>query len=199
MFNMRRREFITLLGGAAATWPLAARAQQAERMRRIGFLMNTAADVRTADLHCAFRAALQQLGWTEGRNLQVDTRWAAGSTSVSPIRAGIGRACAGPDPRRGGGSLFAVQAASRGVIPIVFVQSVDPIGGGVVASLARPGGNVDRLYQFEYTLSGKWLELLKEIEPRVTRVAILRNSTISRRRSGNGRLSRQWHRRSESR
>ena len=174
---MTRREFITLLGGAAA-WPIAARAQQAERMRRIGILMNTAADDPEPQTYiAAFRQALQQLGWTEGRNLQVDTRWGAGSTELFR-RYGSELVALAPDLilAAGVGVVIAVQAASRRV-PIVFVQSIDPIGGGVVASLARPGGNATGFMQFEYTLSGKWLELLKEIAPRVTRVAILRDST----------------------
>jgi putative ABC transport system substrate-binding protein len=175
---MRRREFITLLGGAAVAWPLAARAQQSERMRRIGILMNTAADDPEPQTYiAAFRQALQQLGWTEGRNLQVDTRWGAGSAELFR-RYGSELVALAPDLilAAGVGVVIAVQAASRGV-PIVFVQSIDPIGGGVVASLARPGGNATGFMQFEYTLSGKWLELLKEIAPRVTRVAILRDST----------------------
>ena len=162
----------------AAAWPLAARAQQAERVRRIGILMNTAADDPEPQTYiAAFRQALQQLGWTEGRNLQVDTRWGAGSTE-SFADTGRDWSRLAPDLilAAGVGVVIAVQAASRGV-PIVFVQSIDPIGGGVVASLARPGGNATGFMQFEYTLSGKWLELLKEIEPRVTRVAILRDST----------------------
>jgi ABC-type uncharacterized transport system substrate-binding protein len=173
----RRREFISLLGGAVA-WPLAARAQRAERVRRIGILMNTAADDPEPQTYItAFRQALQQLGWTEGRNLQVDTRWGAGSTELFR-RYGSELVALAPDLilAAGVGVVIAVQAASREV-PIVFVQSIDPIGGGVVASLARPGGNATGFMQFEYTLSGKWLELLKEIAPRVTRVAILRDST----------------------
>src|SRR5262245_59854645 len=175
---MRRREFITLLGGTAAAWPMAAWGQQGERMRRIGILMNTAADDPEPQTYiAAFRQALQQLGWTEGRNLQVDTRWGAGSTERFR-RYGSELVALAPDLilAAGVGVVIAVQAASRGV-PIVFVQSIDPIGGGVVASLARPGGNATGFMQFEYTLSGKWLELLKEIAPRVTRVAILRDST----------------------
>jgi putative tryptophan/tyrosine transport system substrate-binding protein len=165
-------------GGAAVAWPLAARAQQSERMRRIGILLNTAADDPEPQTYiAAFRQALQQLGWTEGRNLQVDTRWGAGSAELFR-RYGSELVALAPDLilAAGVGVVIAVQAASRGV-PIVFVQSIDPIGGGVVASLARPGGNATGFMQFEYTLSGKWLELLKEIAPRVTRVAILRDST----------------------
>jgi putative ABC transport system substrate-binding protein len=173
---MRRRAFITLLGGAAAAWPLAARAQQPERMRRIGVLMNAAADDPQPQAHvAAFRHALQQLGWTEGRNVQLDVRWAGGSAEAyrryAPELVALAPdlivAAAVP-------SVAAVQAVSRSV-PIVFTQAIDPIGAGAVATLSRPGGNVTGFMQFEYSLSGKWPELLKEVAQRVTRVGVLRD------------------------
>jgi putative tryptophan/tyrosine transport system substrate-binding protein len=175
---MKRREFIALLGGAAAGWPLAARAQQGERVRRIGILMNTAADDPEPQTYvAAFRQTLQQLGWVEGRNVQFDTRWGAGSTE-SFRRYGEELVALAPDLiiAAGMGVVTAVQAASRAV-PIVFAQAIDPVGAGVVMSLARPGGKVTGFMQFEYGLSGKWPELLKEIAPRVTRVAVLRDTT----------------------
>jgi putative ABC transport system substrate-binding protein len=175
---VKRREFITLLGCAAAGWPLAARAQQGERMRRIGILMNTAADDPEPQTYvAAFRQTLQQLGWVEGRNVQFDTRWGAGSTE-SFRRYGAELVALAPDLiiAAGMGVVTAVQAASRAV-PIVFAQAIDPVGAGVVMSLARPGGKVTGFMQFEYGLSGKWPELLKEIAPRVTRVAVLRDTT----------------------
>jgi putative tryptophan/tyrosine transport system substrate-binding protein len=175
--HTRRREFFTLLGGAAG-WPLATRAQQGERMRRIGILMNTAADDPEPQTYiAAFRQTLQQLGWVEGRNVQFDTRWGAGSTE-SFRRYGAELVALAPDLiiAAGIGVVTAVQAASRAV-PIVFAQAIDPVGAGVVMSLARPGGKVTGFMQFEYGLSGKWPELLKEIAPRVTRVAVLRDTT----------------------
>jgi putative tryptophan/tyrosine transport system substrate-binding protein len=174
---VKRREFITLLGCTAA-WPLAARAQQGERMRRIGILMNTAADDPEPQTYvAAFRQTLQQLGWVEGRNVQFDTRWGAGSTE-SFRRYGAELVALAPDLIIAAGIavVTAVQAASRAV-PIVFAQAIDPVGAGVVMSLARPGGKVTGFMQFEYGLSGKWPELLKEIAPRVTRVAVLRDTT----------------------
>jgi putative tryptophan/tyrosine transport system substrate-binding protein len=175
---MKRRAFITLLGGAAATWPLAASAQQSERMRRVGILMNTAADDPEPQTYiAAFRQTLQQLGWTEGRNVQFDTRWGAGSAE-SFRRYGAELVALAPDLiiAAGVAVVNAVQAASRAV-PIVFAQAIDPVGAGVVASLSRPGGKVTGFMQFEYGLSGKWPELLKAIAPGMTRVAILRDPT----------------------
>jgi putative ABC transport system substrate-binding protein len=175
---MRRREFITLIGGAAAAWPLPARAQQLEQMRRIAVLMNTAADDPQGQAAvAAFQQALQQLGWSEGRSVRIDTRW--GANDVDRERGYASELVAlAPDVILASGTLSvaAFQRVTR-TLPIVFVQVSDPVGAGLVDSLARPGGNTTGFMIFEYSLSGKWLELLKEIAPRVTRAAILRDST----------------------
>jgi putative ABC transport system substrate-binding protein len=177
---MRRREFIAMLGGAAAAWPLAARAQQGERMRRIGVLQSLAADDPEGQARLtAFAQGLQQSGWTIGRNVQIDTRWAAGDAerfrryaaelvALAPdVILAVGAAAVGP-----------LQQATR-TVPIVFVNTSDPVGAGFVESLARPGGNATGFLLYEYGTSGKWLELLKEIAPRVTRVAVLRDSALA--------------------
>jgi putative ABC transport system substrate-binding protein len=173
---VKRREFITLLGSAAAVWPLAARAQQTERVRRIGILMNTDTADSEAQSHVlVFRQALQELGWSEGRNVTFDTRWSAGSTARIRQHAEELMAFA-PDVvlARGAAVGLQLQAASR-TVPIVVAQAIDPVGSGIVARLARPGGNVTGFLQFEYSLSGKWPQLLKEIAPKVTRAAIVRD------------------------
>ena len=176
---MRRRDFITGLGGAAAAaWPLAARAQQGERMRRIGVLLPAAAD----DPECqarvgAFLQGLAQLGWTIGRNVRIDTRWA--TTNAAEIRRHAAELAAlAPDVILAGGTstVGPLLQATR-TVPIVFPIVVDPVGAGFVDSLARPGGNATGFMTFEYSMSGKWLELLKEIAPGVTRVAVLRDAT----------------------
>jgi len=173
---MRRRTFITLIGGAAAAWPLAARAQQGERVRRIGVLMNsTADDAVSQDRLTAFVQGLQELGWTVGRNLQIDYRWGAGN--VERYRTFAAELVAlTPDilVTVGAPAVEALQRATR-TVPIVFTSVTDPVGGGLVASLARPGGNTTGFTLSEYGLSGKWLELLKEIAPRVMRTAVLRD------------------------
>jgi ABC-type uncharacterized transport system substrate-binding protein len=173
---LKRREFITLFGGAAATWPLAARAQQTERMRRIGVLMNfTSDDPQSQDRLAAFVQGLQELGWTVGRNLQIDYRWGAGN--VERYRTFAAELVAlTPDVlvTVGAPAVEALQRATR-TVPIVFATVTDPVGGGLVANLARPGGNTTGFTLSEYGLSGKWLELLKEIAPRVTRAAVLRD------------------------
>jgi putative tryptophan/tyrosine transport system substrate-binding protein len=173
---MNRRQFITLLGGTAAVWPLVARAQQRERMRRIGVLMNfTSDDPVSQDRLAAFVRGLQELGWTVGRNLQIDYRWGAGN--VERYRTFAAELVAlTPDVlvTAGAPAVEALQRATR-TVPIVFTNVTDPVGGGLVASLARPGGNTTGLTLSEYGLSGKWLELLKEIAPRVTRAAVLRD------------------------
>ncbi len=179
---MRRREFIILLGGTAATiaLPLAARAQKPERMRRIGVLMSLAENDPEGQARiAAFLQALQQLGWIDGRNLRVDTRWAAGNADHNRDYANELVALA-PDVllATGSGTVAQLLRATRD-IPIVFVLVPDPVGAKVVDSLARPGGNVTGFLQFEYGISGKWLELLKEIAPRVTRVAVLRDATVT--------------------
>jgi ABC-type uncharacterized transport system substrate-binding protein len=176
-----RRKFITLLGGAAAAWPLAARAQQAERMRRIGVLMALAADDPDAQMRIgAFLQALPQLGWTVGRNVQIDMRWA--TTETDSLRKHAAELAAlAPDvlvAGSGTATIAPLLQATR-TVPIVFTVAVDPVGAGFVASLARPGGNATGFTTFEYGLSGKWLELLKEIAPHVTRAAILRDPTIA--------------------
>src|SRR5262245_29159062 len=174
---MRRREFITLLGGAAGTWPMSARAQQPGRMRRVGVLMSTAAEDSESRLRlAAFVQGLQQAGWTLGQNLQVDTLWASGD--AARLRQVTTELLAlSPDIILAGGRAASIVPQIRQAgreIPIVFVQGVDPVGTGYVASLARPGGNVTGFTQFEYTLSAKWLQLLKEIVPGITRAAVLR-------------------------
>jgi len=177
--QLNRRDFITLLGGAAATWPLAARAQQSERMRRIGVLMNVAEESEQQANLAAFVQALQQLGWINGRNVQIETRWAGGS--AAEIRRHVGELVAlAPDV------IFATGTASMGPflqatrsLPIVFVNVADPVGAGFVDSLSHPGGNATGFIQFEYSLSGKWVELLKQIAPGVTRAAVVRDPTIT--------------------
>ena len=177
---MMRREFITLLGGAAAAWPLAARAQQGERMRRIGVLMNLAADDPESSAHlAAFLDGLQQLGWTDGRNVRIDTRWSASDPDRRRTYAAELVALA-PDVilAYGGSGAGALQQATR-TVPIVFAEVVDPVGAGLVASLARPGGNATGFSLFEYGISVKWLELLKQIVPNVTRAAVLRDPALT--------------------
>jgi putative ABC transport system substrate-binding protein len=174
--TMKRREFITLLGGAAA-WPLVARGQQPERMRRIGVLMNrAAADPEGQAQVAAFLQALQQLGWSEGRNVRIDARWGENDVELDRRYATELLALA-PDVILATGTLSV--AAFRRVtdtLPIVFADISDPVGAGLVDTLARPGGNVTGFMIFEYSLSGKWLELLKEIAPRLVRAAVLRDS-----------------------
>ena len=172
---MRRREVVRLLGGAVA-WPLAARAQQREQMRRIGVLMNLTADNPESPVRvAAFAQGLQELSWTVGRNVRIDTRWGAGDANLYRRYAEELIALA-PEVVLGFGASIvgALQRASR-TVPIVFVSVVDPVGAGLVATLARPGGNVTGFTAFEYGISGKWLELLKEIMPSVKRVAVLRD------------------------
>ena len=175
---MRRREFITLLGGAVVAWPLAARAQQRERMRRVGVLMPLAADDPEAQARIlAFAQALQQLGWTEGRNVRIDTRWSAGDLADTQKYA-LELLALAPDVLLANGTVAVgpLQQATR-TVPIVFVIVPDPVGTGFVASLARPGGNLTGFTSYEFGISGKWLELLKEIAPRVTRAAVVRDSS----------------------
>ena len=176
---MRRRAFISLLGGAIAL-PLAARAQQSESMRRIGVLMNTSADDPEGRSQiAAFLDALRQLGWTDGRNVRIDTRWPAGDADLVRKYAAelVGLA---PDVLLASASpsVAALRQATSNV-PIVFANVIDPVGAGFVASLARPGGNMTGFSAFEYSLSGKWLELLKEIVPSIVRAAVLRNSALT--------------------
>jgi putative tryptophan/tyrosine transport system substrate-binding protein len=176
---MKRREFITLLGGAAA-WPLAARAQQGQRMRRLAVLMSQgAADAVAQIRYAAFLQGLQQSGWEVGRNLRIDTRWASGSSDR--MRESAAELVAlGPDVILATGSAATgplVQATRS--VPIVFVHTPDPLGAGFVNSMSRPGGNATGFINFEYTMGAKWLELLRDIAPRVTRAAIVRDSAIT--------------------
>jgi putative tryptophan/tyrosine transport system substrate-binding protein len=174
---MNRRAFITLLGGAAA-WPVAARAQQGERMRRIGALMWQAEDDPDRGVRVAALAqGLQQLGWTIGGNMRIDYRWA--TTDVERNRYAAELVALKPDVlfATSGATVGALQQATR-TVPIVFVTVIDPVGGGWVASLAQPGGNATGFASSEFSLSGKWLELLKEIAPRVTRVAVIRDPSV---------------------
>src|SRR6516164_751081 len=177
--KLKRRAFITLLGSAAAAWPLAARAQQPKQMRRIGVLMNRAADDPDGQVRlAAFQQALQDLGWTDGSNARIDIRW--GGNDVDRERRYAAELVAlAPDIILASGtvSVAALQHATR-ALPVVFAGVSDPVGAGLVDTLARPGGNVTGFMNFEYNLSGKWLELLKQIAPRVTRAAILRNPEI---------------------
>jgi putative ABC transport system substrate-binding protein len=173
---MKRRAFITLLGTAAA-WPLTTRAQQADRVRRIGVLMNlTADDPEAPGRVAAFAQGLGELGWTIGRNVRIDYRWGANDPDRGRRYADELIALA-PDTILASGILSAtpLQRITR-TLPIVFVNVTDPVGAGLVASLARPGGNATGFMLFEYSLSGKWLELLKELAPRVARAGILRDS-----------------------
>jgi putative ABC transport system substrate-binding protein len=168
---MRRRAFITLLSGAVA-WPLAARSQ--DRMRRVGVLMNATAEQPEAQSYLtAFQQGMQEFGWSVGRNLRVDLRWGSGDADLTR-RYAAELAALSPDVMlaAGGPVVSAMQRASR-TVPIVFAQSIDPVGSGIVASLARPGGNVTGFTQFEYGLSGKWAELLKEIAPGTRRVGVM--------------------------
>ncbi len=175
-FGIGRREFITLVGGAATAWPLAARAQQPDRVRRIGVLSGgSAADDPDGQAQiAAFLQGLQQLGWSDGRNVRIDTRWAAGDANLIRNYAAELIALA-PDVILAAGSatLGPLLQVTR-TVPIVFTTILDPVGAGFVDSLARPGGNATGFIAFEYGLSGKWLELLKQIAPSLTRVAILR-------------------------
>jgi putative ABC transport system substrate-binding protein len=174
---MRRREFIALLGSAAAAWPLAARAQQPDKMRRIGVLMQFSADDPEGQrMVAALQQALQRLGWSEGRDVQIDIRW--GRNDVERDRKYAAELIAlAPDVMLGSGTLqvAALQHVTH-ALPIVFVGVSDPVGAGFIDSLAQPGGNVTGFMIFEYSMSGKWLELLKQITPRLTRAAVLRDA-----------------------
>jgi ABC-type uncharacterized transport system substrate-binding protein len=176
---MRRRDIIAGIAGSAVAWPLATRAQQPERVRRVGVLMYSTADDADGQARlAAFAQALKQLGWSDGRNVRIDTRWATADdvrrhatelVALAPdvLVAGTGTATVAP-----------LLQATR-TVPIVFVTTIDPVGAGFVASLARPGGNATGFTLFEYSMSGKWLELLKEIAPRVTRAAVLRDPAVA--------------------
>jgi putative tryptophan/tyrosine transport system substrate-binding protein len=176
---MRRRDFIKVIGGAATAWPLAARAQQPERVRRIGVLMTTAADDPVGQARiAAFLQGLTQLGWTDGRNVRIEYRWSSGNEADTRKYAAELAALA-PDVILANGSVAVgpLLQATRAV-PIVFVNAADPVGAGYVDSLARPGGNATGFLLFEYSISGKWLELLKQIAPGVTRAGVIRDPAI---------------------
>src|SRR6476646_10080090 len=177
---MQRRDFIRFLGGASA-WPLAARAQQSDRVRRIGVLVAATADDGDYQARiAAFQQGLQQLGWSDGRNVHIDTRWA--TTKPDDIRRHAAELAAlAPDvilAGTGTATVAPLLQATR-TVPIVFAVVIDPVGAGFVDSLARPGGNATGFTVFEYGMSGKWLELLKQIAPAVTRAAVLRDPTIA--------------------
>jgi putative ABC transport system substrate-binding protein len=178
--KIARRQFISAFGGATFAWPLAARAQQADRMRRIGVLMHLAADDPDGQARlAAFLQGLQERGWITGRNMQIDYRWAAGdadryrtyATELVALAADVILATVSQ-------SVAALQQTSTTVL-IVFASAIDPVGAGFVASLAHPGGNTTGFTAFEYSMSGKLLELLKEIAPSVKRVAVLRDPSIA--------------------
>jgi ABC-type uncharacterized transport system substrate-binding protein len=173
--GIKRRAFITLISGAAVALPLPARAQQGERMRRIGVLMNLSEDdLEAQHLVATFREGLAQLGWTEGRNLRIDSRWSAGD--IERIRRSAAELVAlAPDVilAYGGSVVGSLQQVSR-TVPIVFVEVIDPVGAGFVMSLARPGGNATGFSLFEFGISGKWLELLKQISPGITKAVVIR-------------------------
>ena len=172
---MNRRQCITLLGGAAA-WPLVARAQQGERMRRIGVLMTLGEDDPEGHARdAAFRHRLRELGWTDGRNVRIDIRWSAGSDAEMRKYA-TEMAALAPDVILASGtpSVAALRQATN-TVPVVFVNVADPVGASFVDSLARPGGNATGFLLYEYSISGKWLELLKQIAPGMTRAAVLRD------------------------
>jgi putative ABC transport system substrate-binding protein len=173
---MKRREFITVVGGAAVSWPLAARAQQSDRTQRIGVLMSLSADDPEAKARiAAFLQGLHELGWTEGRNLRIDIRWAAGEGAQGHKYAAELVALAPNVILASGGSVVGPLLQATHTVPIVFTQTPDPVGAGFVDSLARPGSNVTGFSIFDYSVGGKWLELLKQIAPGVTRVAVIRD------------------------
>jgi putative ABC transport system substrate-binding protein len=177
---VRRRAFITLLGGAAAAWPLAARAQQADRVRRIGVLTSLSMDDPASQARLTtLQQGLQQLGWTESRNIQIDWRWGAGSAD-NLRKYAVEIVALAPDVivANGTAAVTSLLQATR-ALPIVFTDVPDPVGAGFVDTLARPGGNATGFMLFEYGMSGKWLELLKEIAPGVTRAAVLRDPSIT--------------------
>jgi putative ABC transport system substrate-binding protein len=179
MFGMRRRDFVALLGGAAA-WPLAARAQQPEQMRRIGVLTNLVADDPEAQARVgAFLQGLQELGWAVGRNMRIEYRWGAGDADRTRGYAAELVALAPDVILTSGASALAPLLQATRSVPVVFAQVPDPVGAGFVNSLARPGGNTTGFITYEYGLSGKWLELLTQIAPSVTRAAVIRDPAVS--------------------
>jgi len=177
---MRRRQFIALFGGVAATWPLAAGAQQREPLRRVAILEGLAKDgPGKQEQHTAFLEAFEQLGWTDGRNVQIEERWGGGDEAAIRKDAAELVALAPDVILAGGGTAVEVMLKATRTIPIVFVNVPDPVGAGFVQRLSRPGGNATGFMMFEYNLCGKWLELLKEIAPSVTQAAVLRDPTFA--------------------
>jgi putative tryptophan/tyrosine transport system substrate-binding protein len=176
---MRRRDFITLLGGAAAAWPLAAHAQQPDRIRRIGAFAGIEDDAEGQARFAAFLQGLRQLGWTDGRNVRIDYRWGGGDADNIRKHAAELAALAPDVILAAGAAVVGPLLQATRTVPIVFVVVPDPVGAGFVESLARPGGNATGLISFEYSISAKWLELLKQIAPGVTRAAVLRDPAIS--------------------
>jgi len=183
---MRRREFIALFGGAAVSWPLAASAQQHEQMRRIGVLMNFASDDTEGQARiAAFHQGLQQLGWTVSRNVQIEYRWGAGDADrIRKLAAELVELAPDVILSAGSPSVAALQQTTR-TVPVVFVGVVDPVSSGFVDSLAQPGGNITGFHVYEYSIAGKWLALLKEIAPNVTRAAVIRDAALT---AGGGQL-----------
>src|SRR5215813_12399465 len=177
---LRRRDFIALLGGAAVAWPLAVRAQQSDGTRRIGVLIQVAEGDPQARIEvAAFLRKLQELGWSEGRNLQIDIRWGGGDADrIRKYAAEVVELAPEVVLAPGGTVVGALQQASR-TVPIVFVNVTDPVGRGYVASLGQPEGNATGFTSFEFEMGGKWLEVLKEMAPRVTRAAVLRDPVIT--------------------
>src|SRR5262249_52222506 len=184
---MRRREFISLLGGAAAVWPLKARAQQGEQMRRIGVIVPASPDDASFQTWIGvFLQALAQLGWTIGRNMRLDIHWATpNATKIRQHAAEL--AALTPDVilTSGTSTTGPILQATR-TVPIVFATVVDPVGAGLIDSLARPGGNATGFLLYDFNLGGKWLELLKQIAPTITRVAVLRDASTT---SGTGQFA----------
>src|SRR3974390_478100 len=177
---MRRREFITLLCGATTTWPLAARAQQPERVRRIGVLMGRSANDKEGQAYvAAFLQGLQELGWSVGRNVIVDIRWSTGN-GADTRKYAMELVALAPDVILAiGSSAVASLQQVTSTVPIVFVNVADPVGAGYIDSLARPGGNITGFTVFDYSISGKWLQLVTELAPGVTRVAVTRDPSIA--------------------
>src|SRR3974390_3550416 len=174
---MKRRDFITLVGGSAVAWPLALRAQQSGQMRRIGVLIPFAKDNPDAQARTtAFLQGLQTLGWTEGRNLQIEYRWGSGDLQ----KAAAELVALSPDVIFADGTpaVSALKQATRSV-PIVFAWAADPVSGGLVASLAKPGGNITGFTNFDYTMGAQWVEPLTEIAPYVTHVGVIRDPTVT--------------------
>jgi putative ABC transport system substrate-binding protein len=172
---MKRREFITLLGGAAATWPLAARAQQSDRMRRIGVLIGTTErDLDGRNRLTALSKGMQELGWLDGQNLRIDVRWAASDDLTHDYAVEIVGLKPDVIVANGTPASFAFKQQTQ-TIPIVFAQVIDPVGQGLIQNLARPGGNLTGFTNYEFLIGGKWLQLLKEIAPQLTRAAVLFN------------------------